>query len=141
MNVEELLGYPQDSEIFQAFIHEMEGLIETYDLDDDPNDGSHWVIHRSGLQLIFDPFNCVSCIFLFAGDETYTQWKGPLPKGLSWGMTQQEVLSQLGQPHNRGGEGEEVWLRWEEETSSLHLQFVGTQILKRVTMIRSDQVP
>jgi hypothetical protein len=60
---------------------------------------------KLGMSFLFDePHEVLICIFLYAGGvDGFEEYKGDLPNSLSFSYTWQDILQQLGQPTEAGG--------------------------------------
>ena len=93
---------------------------------------TYYTFPQSGLALEVDDADEVTTVFLYSeGYEGYRQFRGVMPRSLSWGDSREAVRGRLGQPSLSGDGGEALFSlgisspfdRYDYHDYSLHVRY------------------
>ncbi|MEA3565113.1 MULTISPECIES: hypothetical protein [unclassified Enterobacter] len=104
-------------------------------------DREYYSFIGSGILFLLDNGMVDQISFYIEADEGFSEYKGDLP--LSYGCSESEVIHHFGVPSSLGGGAEDAllgymnrWIKYEEKSYAMHLQFNKYDKLCRVTLMR-----
>ena len=150
IDLRQFIGRSVDDPDLQAFIRQIEGEPETFNMTIEGPDKRAIRLLELGLQVAADEDKKINTIFVFAaGVQGYQAYPYALPNGLSFDLGREAAIAILGPPTKTGGPVEGVldgkiffWDRWDNDAFSLHLRYPEDKnSIAMLTLIRPDRLP
>lgn len=144
----QILGEPVTSPAVAAVIERYALTAETP--DPDTPDRVTYANPSAGLQLQHGADERVTTVFIHAeGKDGYTQFADPLPGGLSFDHTRDDVRAVLGTPSRFKDPGVGLfvgphggWDRYDDDDASLHVEYrLDDGRIELITLMHPDEVP
>jgi len=95
---------------------------------------------QAGIELICDPQDRITTVFIFAGDDNHGRYVGDLPRNLRFSDSRAEVSQKLGMASMSGGGTEgtlgkiPIWDKYYFPTYSLHVQYGTNGNVSQITL-------
>jgi hypothetical protein len=111
----EILGQAPEASVVQRFIG---GAA----LEESNFDASRYLSAKAeGFELLIEG-GVIGTVFLHGeGDEGFGEYAGPMPEGVEFALTREQVIERLGPPDHQG----DMWDKWYAPAWSLHVEYYG----------------
>jgi len=101
----------------------------------------HYSFTQAGIELICDPQDRITTVFIFAGDDHHGRYMGDLPRKLRFSDSRAEISQKLGMPSMSGGGTKDtmlgkipIWDKYYFPTYSLHVEYGTNGTVNQITL-------
>jgi hypothetical protein len=126
-----LLGRRIDDPTVLAFLHDVDPATDVARNDEGE---LRWISYPAGMVVYSDDESArITTVFLYAeGHEGAGRYRGPLPYGLDFAMSQEQVRASLPRPPDFAGDGYDSW-DWDDHRLVVDYRGTGTIAMVTVT--------
>jgi hypothetical protein len=125
----ELVGASIDSPDVRAFLAKLAPSAQVFDADGEPR----WLSHEAGLEVHGEPSTRrITTVILFPeGVDGYHAYAGPLPGGVTFAMSRDQLRTHLGRAPDISGERHD---KWEHDTYGFIVQYKKSGPIRDISL-------
>jgi hypothetical protein len=125
----ELVGASIDMPDVRAFLAKLAPSAQVFDADGEPR----WLSHEAGLEVHAEPSTRrITTVMLFPeGVSDYHAYAGPLPEGVTFSMSREQLKAHLGKAPDISGELHD---KWQHGTHGFIVQYKKSGSIRKISL-------